>query len=795
MEPTAAGNTDDDVDSSMEEGEIDDADIAGDNVDNGDDGAGGGAVEAADAETDNNHAGDDVAGDEDEDVASDEMVVKEVGDETGDVAEEDDESASKSDSPPTANGTNDAVGGGGDDTTPDGETPSDDAASAKADAEDLSNSKSESVDSDDNNKAGVAYDDDDDDDKMEVDGDPSEGETGGGNETAEESAKELPYSTRGRSTAGSGGEERSSTAVGIEPVGQTLEELSRPKEAGTSFLVETMTEEERRTRTRYIPDVDGMHVLRKNEVKDDIAFARSLPSTVSAQGSIQLRTGRLASSSGRRRGSDMDLDDAAASFNDGGSTTIELTHNEVTVPSDVFVSPEGVSVGDTEGTIVVKETDSSKAKANAPSHIETTVAFNPPRPPESIGDKKKHRVLRWERRPDDIELDMKNYRRTVQRTRQELQKSEAELNRLETVDAHLRRHFLNNLDLLGEESDQLRECVQSEIQKLSKFTGLAGSRTRNRNAPKPGAVMRDVLSVLQKGDMSEVAAVDDSIITEAAVDTVGEPGIGGLNSASFVDWDRSTNIKKCAPAMAWLEPGQAVKTRDGDGIVVEVLPVEIPNDDSSEEKKDEDQKAAPVGEAADEKKDHLSAVKKKPDAADVTAKEEEEKKAAREKEHDKVKSLEPPRVKVRIADDVKVFKLDAITLADNPAHYSDKKLAKRWKGMIKSALQVGSCIDMEGLSSVASASSANGSDINGEGNNGTGSGDNGGSGSGTSNGLPADDDGKTFLPVNASLFPTIAGRGNLLQSMKIVDIENELHDALFEGHGVLGRVSRSYLLG
>jgi hypothetical protein len=45
-----------------------------------------------------------------------------------------------------------------------------------------------------------------------------------------------------------------------------------------------------------------------------------------------------------------------------------------------------------------------------------------------------------------------------------------------------------------------------------------------------------------------------------------------------------------------------------------------------------------------------------------------------------------------------------------------------------------------------------------------------------------------FFPVGASLIPTKSGRGNFLHNMEIGDIEKTLQTALYEGHGVLGRV-------
>jgi len=91
------------------------------------------------------------------------------------------------------------------------------------------------------------------------------------------------YSTRGRST-------ETAAAAAVEEkkperstIIKTFEDLPRPKDppSGVSFLVEALTEEERRTRTRFLPDVDGMHMLRKNEIKDDVAMARLLPTIIS----------------------------------------------------------------------------------------------------------------------------------------------------------------------------------------------------------------------------------------------------------------------------------------------------------------------------------------------------------------------------------------------------------------------------------------------------------------------------------------------------------------------------------
>ena len=82
---------------------------------------------------------------------------------------------------------------------------------------------------------------------------------------------------------------------------------------------------------------------------------------------------------------------------------------------------------------------------SSPQVVESITAFNPPRPPESVGPKKMHRLNRWERNPQDVEVDLSNYRKTVDRTRQELHKAEDERERIEVVGQHLRAHFFTQL--------------------------------------------------------------------------------------------------------------------------------------------------------------------------------------------------------------------------------------------------------------------------------------------------------------------------------------------------------------
>eukprot|EP00539_Tryblionella_compressa_P013691 CAMPEP_0178822378 /NCGR_PEP_ID=MMETSP0746-20121128/4564_1 /TAXON_ID=913974 /ORGANISM="Nitzschia punctata, Strain CCMP561" /LENGTH=948 /DNA_ID=CAMNT_0020483887 /DNA_START=199 /DNA_END=3046 /DNA_ORIENTATION=- len=605
----------------------------------------------------------------------------------------------------------------------------------------------------------------------------AEDATGNGSHTDEASSNDLPYSTRGRSTGGSAsGEEKSEKALPRE----TFEELPKAKEPslGVSFL-ESLSEEERRTRTRFVPDVEGMHTLRKNEVKEDIALARSLPTIASSSTNLQTRTARLAGSSRKKDAMVVEGEDLSLVVQDARTTTVDLPNNDITVPCDAFVAPEGVVVGEMEGTIAVKDVSKKEPAVQSPAVIESVTAFNPPRPPESVGPKKRHRVIRWERRPEDIEVDMKNYRRTVQRTREELQKSEAEYDRLETIDAHLRRHFLNHLELLNHEYKRLHDEMQIEVQKLMKESELVGSRTRSRNLTKVSVVMRDVLNSLNAAPMT------DEEPPNVEVPPTAVPGIGGLNVKAFDDWDRSTEVKPMKPAISWLEPGQQVSTLYGDGTVEAVFPPEVPDssaDENSDTASSENQRAA-----AEEMRnaDFQKSSNRKKGTAKASGKDEE--KIAFEQEHSKYTSLKPLRVQIRLPYGVGVFGIDVVRRMDSPANYSDAKLAKRWRGMIDSALKVGYCIDLQGMSSKPEKQSPD--TLDGVEGSAPMDLDDVARAGQVANSDMANAEEDAVLPIGASLFPTKGGRGNFLHKMSITDIEKGLQRALYDGHGVLGKKS------
>lgn len=592
-------------------------------------------------------------------------------------------------------------------------------------------------------------------------------------------SKELHYSTRGRSTdkeASSAGEDKRSSADPLDDIGRVKE--PSPATLGQSFL-ETLTEEERRTRTRFIPEVDGMHALRKHEVKDDLSIARSL---VSSSGITSLKKSK-------KRTDDMDVDEEGGrSPSDDGSTdarpgtkSVEFASRHLDIPSSAFVS----SKEDTQTTSISSLKTQNGIKS--PLLVDAVSGFDPPRPPESVGAKKKHRMLRWERRPEDVEVDLNNYKKTVQKTRQELQKAEAEYNRLETIDAHLRWHFLNHLDLMKEEYSRLDIEIGNVQQKcLIESDDMGGHRTRRRNGSgRHYQFMKDAFTVL-KTTGAETGAATENALSPIIENVMTGPGIGGLSPSTFNEWDRNTEMIQKELASAWTVPGEMVKTPYGEGTVVEVFPPEsVPGIDDG--KVEHESKTADNGNA-DSKKEEEAAEGK---GAKV---EEEKEKTEEEKVLDKnyLCTYLMPRVSVKLPFGVGYFPISSVESLDNPCLFSDAKLVERWTNIIKTATAVGATVDLEGMSNnsqtrlprVIEAETkmdldAPASESEEEVSNET---------------TKLDDDSeKHFMPFGAGLLPTASGRGNLLHSISIDKIEKALESALYDGHGVLGRVSRSDL--
>ncbi len=600
----------------------------------------------------------------------------------------------------------------------------------------------------------------------------------------EENKAELSYSTRGRAPTAEAAVEM--TEHGIREMFEELGRVREPSGTGASFL-DSLTEEERRTRTRFLPDVEGIHQLRKHEVKSDIALARSLISTTAPTSTRRPR--------GKRNRGDDDVmeeeeedgvepseDDKVSDSAKVGSITIDLRTATVTLPSSALVAPPPLQNGSGNG-------DSSESRDNgsvpssrrwhnqvrSPLVVEAITAFNPPRPPESVGGKKKHRMLRWERRPTDIEDDLNIYRKTVQRTREELQSAERERERVETVNAHLRRHFLSHLAFMNEEWAHLSLEMRKLQEECIKTVNRLSSRMKDRNAMKASQAMEEALLMLKtlgadlgaKGAPMPVVKLENSI-----------SGIGGISSASFVDWDRATKISSTELASSWILPGDSVTTPYGEGIVVRVLgasPIgsEKPTLDGNavhQENGNRLKNGSGTLEPDGPKSDGRGVAQGDKDGTIATTN-----LSIGEGTKSRLSSILPPRVCVRLTFGEGYFNVDYVSSRTNPATYSDAMLAQRWLKMTETAHVAGENLDVEGMAFVKESAEKL---LNDDG------GDNDGGKSAALNEM-----GKgRFLPFGAGLLPTGSGRGGLLAVEPLAEIETGMQAAILGAQGVLGKV-------
>lgn len=595
---------------------------------------------------------------------------------------------------------------------------------------------------------------------------------------------EVTYSTRGRAAETSSepldrlGNE---SMAGTDDIAMDLAITANSAALRESFLSDSLTEEERRTRSRYIPNVSGMHALRKHEVKGDLSLARAL----------QTSSGTATNLGKRRPGNKRSADDGANNGDGSGDAvmsaddigagsvppsedermsdilrlggkTIRLGTTDFSLPSTVFVAPTGDKSLAKDGKILRR----------SPREVESVTAFDPPRPPESVGAKKKHRLLRWERSPADIEVDLNNYRKTVQRTQQELRNTQDELDRIQTVENHLRGHFLHYLRNINEEMSALNQELAAVQQECVKEADLLTARTRNRGAGKGNVAMRDVLNVLKaRGD--ELKAKGYTFEPDSMEEAELAKGAGGVGAANFQDWDSATSIQAQKIASAWIVPGEKVVSPYGEGKVV----VFHPSDPLTEKKsthaegsaKDSDGDAmeidpsSPSGEDdASPKSDTVSEIKKKKSPAGKT------------KDKASVQGVRSPRIGVQLPYGVAYFPLETLKITEDPSLLSDDRLASRWKGLHETSKAVASVLDLEAMACILDEDDDKRADSTME----------------TDESVYEEASSslrkRRLLPFGAELLPSAHGRGNLLLSKSVEDLEKAIEHPLFEGHGVVG---------
>ena len=614
-------------------------------------------------------------------------------------------------------------------------------------------------------------------------------------EEKEETASETPmqqeviYSTRGRSADVNPLDRLAREALG--DLGRAAEELAGlggpAAVAPESFLSDSLTEEERRTRTRYIPQVSGMHMLRKHEIKGDLSLARAVHSSAGVPTTLA-KTRRKRGPEESTNSSDADgptnvnnngddepippsEDERISDILRLGSKTVTIGSNELVLPSPVFVAPSAEQTGEKTATGTTKR---------SPRLVEAVTAFNPPRPPESVGAKKKHRMLRWERRPADIQVDLHNYQKTVQRTQEELRNAQAEQERTTAVDNLLRLHFLHHIHSRNAEMTRLNQELLTTQQECIDAADLLTSRTRragNRNH----YAMRDVLHVLrtrgaqiqQKGLVSLLESSSSSSSAVGSGDYfLPIQGAGGVGRLGFANLTRDTVIQaKANMADAWIVPGDKVESPYGAGTVLAFYPAsplnvqEPPRAALLKKKKtamDIDSPGAATSQQdSNATKDDGGKKKRKAD------------KAKEEPSPPALIHVLAPRVAVQLSFGVGFFPLDQLRqLKENPATFSDERLAQRWKGLYETALAVAPTLDVEGMANIL--------DDQEDDSRLTAMDEGGVGGAAKSTGK------RRLLPFGAEMLPSIYGRGSLLLQTSLEELDKALDNPLYEGGGVVG---------
>jgi hypothetical protein len=349
------------------------------------------------------------------------------------------------------------------------------------------------------------------------------------------------------------------------------------------------------------------------------------------------------------------------------------------------------------------------------------------------------------------------------------------------MDAHLRWNFLTHLNLVNEEYTRLNEEISNVQQECVKAADLLTSRTRSRGAGKGSYVMKDVLGVL-KARGAENDATAETVQHPIVENPLAGPGIGGMAPLVFNDWNRQTKIARKEPASAWTVPGERVKTPYGEGVVVDVFLPEHrkkTENEITEEKKGEITDKSDDDDEGNEEKVTSSEAGK---AEVLGTKTDEEKVTFMNNSC----TYLTPRVSVKLPSGVGDFPITAIEPLENPCLFSDAKLVERWSNIVKIAISVGGTIDLEGMNFNSKTRSL------------------------PSEGLDADskmdveapvnqpeekspdeledDDEEHFMPFGSGLLPTAGGRGSLLHTMSVEELEKALENALFNGCGVLGKV-------
>jgi hypothetical protein len=475
--------------------------------------------------------------------------------------------------------------------------------------------------------------------------------------------------------------------VSPKPVRGELEPATLPS-AMTMFL-DMLNEDQRRVRHRHIPVVEGFRKLYKSEIKQDLAVARSLNKK----------------SKSKRGGADdmMDVDDEEkdstallaenASLAEVAPAKADGARADTPPDSNAFIAPSENTIAFAHCGQLASLMEStpfensmrgglSALTLRSPQLVESLTAFNPPRPQESSAMKTKHRLKRWESNPQDVEVDLLNYKKTVQRTRMELHRAEEEHEQIESVTSMMRTHFMNHLDAYREEIAAISEQLQGTKSMCFKAAEeYSGKSISTRGSSKS---MKDTFATLKNLGDELGAKAAGSGNAQSSLPDWRVSGLGGITAFEedvAASKDPSLNSSL---ANGWILFGDKVKTLAGEeGTVVRFYAPSFrktpPEDNSS--------KKGPLEKTGDSK-------------ATDSAKTKNETAAKSEKESSTLADMiVPSGITVHLSNgNVKTFPPSELILISHDFHCAnDADLVKRWESMAQSAAEGASGHDYFGM--------------------------------------------------------------------------------------------------
>jgi hypothetical protein len=456
-------------------------------------------------------------------------------------------------------------------------------------------------------------------------------------------------------------------ALPSKPVRGELEPATLP--STMTFFLDMLNEDQRRVRHRHIPAVDGFRKLYKSEIKQDLAAARALNKKSKRGDESMMEVDE-------EMKDELSENDGLAEFASAKAEAFE----DALPDSDAFVAPSENTIAFAHCGQLASLMEStpfensmrggvSASTLRSPQLVESLTAFNPPRPQESTATKTKHRLKRWESNPQDVEVDLLNYKKTVQRTRMELHKAEDEHAQIESVTSMMRTQYMNHLDAYREEiaavGEQLR-AVRSDCLKAAEEHN--GKTISTRGSSK---TMRDVFAALKTlGDDLGAKATGSGDSTKLLHPDWRVSGLGGIAAAE--EGARNND----SLASGWILVGDKVKTLTGEcGTVMEIIAPSIKTVAPKENKKD------PTENDIDKTKTDADAPLVKTEEPSLS------------------EMVVPEGIAVRLANGtVKTFPSSDLKLETAPFPCAkDADLVRRWENMKQSAIDTGSRHDYSGM--------------------------------------------------------------------------------------------------